>query len=92
MSASVFWWDLGAISSTRGAGVPVSSCAPQSSRVTHEFVQHVKNLAEGGPLCSFPLPAVQHQLVQHQRAVHGSGQAVTLFDGFDHLDGKAVMT
>lgn len=29
--------------------------------------------------------------MQHQWTVHGSRQAVTLFDGFDHLEQKVVM-
>lgn len=42
------------------AYVPVPSCAAQSPRVTDEFIQHVEYLAEGGSLCSLPLPAIQH--------------------------------
>lgn len=40
--------------------VPVPCCAAQSPRVTDEFIQHVKYLAEGGSLCSLSLPAIQH--------------------------------
>lgn len=65
--------------------VPVPSSAAQGPRITNEFVQHVKYLAKGRPLCSLPLPAVQHQLVQHHWTVHWSGQTVALFYRFDHL-------
>lgn len=66
--------------------VPVPSGAAQGPRITYEFVQHVEYLAKGRSLCSLPLPAVQHQLVQHHRTVHWSGQTVALFYGFDHLE------
>lgn len=67
------------------AHVPVPSCAPQSPGVTDKFIQHIKYLAEGGSLCTLSFPAVQHQLVQHHWAVHGGGQTVAFFDGFNHL-------
>lgn len=65
--------------------VPVPSGAAQGPRIANEFVQHVQYLAEGRPLCSLPLPAVEHQLVQHHRTVHWSGQTVALFYRFDYL-------
>lgn len=66
--------------------VPVPSGAAQGPRITYEFVQHVKYLAKGRPLRSLPLPAVQHQLVQHHWTVHWSGQTVPFFYRFDHLE------
>lgn len=39
--------------------------------VPDHLVQRVDNLAELGPVVAVLLPAVQHELVQGARAVHG---------------------
>ena len=43
------------------------------------------DLAEAGSLAALLLPAVQHELVQGSRAVHGRGQAVVLLHCVHHL-------
>lgn len=65
---------------------PVSSCAAQGPGVADQFIQHVEDLAEGGSLCPLSLPAIQHELVQHHRTVHGSRQSIALFYRFNHLN------
>lgn len=39
-------------------------------RVADQFVQHVDDLAELGPLAALSLPALQHELVQCYRTLH----------------------
>lgn len=57
----------------------------QGVGVADQLVQHVDDLSELGPVGAFPLPAVEHELVQRHGAVHGWGQPVALIDGLDHL-------
>lgn len=64
---------------------PFPSCPTQGPRVSDEFIQHVENLTEGRSLRSLSFPAVQHELVQHHRTVHGSRQTVAFIYRFDHL-------
>lgn len=57
----------------------------QTVGVADEFVKSVDDLPKFGPFASGLLPAVQHQLVEDHRAVHRSGQPVTLIYSFNHL-------
>lgn len=54
-------------------------------RVADHFVQHADNIWELWPRIPVFLPAVQHQLVQHYRTVHGSWQSEVLLYGIYHL-------
>lgn len=65
----------------RGVG-----CDFEATRVTDEFIQDADDLFELGPVVPLFLPAVQHQLVEGGRAVHGRGQAVTLIHSLYYLD------
>ena len=53
--------------------------------VADHLVQRVDDLAKLGPVISVLLPAVQHELVQRARAVHGRWQPVVLLYGVDYL-------
>lgn len=53
--------------------------------VADQLVQHVDDLSELGPVGPFPLPAVEHELVQRHGTVHGRRQPVAFIDGLDHL-------
>lgn len=55
------------------------------SGVADHFVQHADDIGELGPCVPVLLPAVQHQLVQHYRTVHGSREPEVLLDGINHL-------
>ena len=50
-----------------------------------ELVEGGDEVAEARARAALPLPAVQHELVQGSRAVHGRGQAVVLLNSVDHL-------
>lgn len=54
-------------------------------RVAYHFVQHADDIGEFWPCVPVFLPAVQHQLVQHDWTVHGSRQPEVLLDGVYHL-------
>ena len=55
--------------------------------VTDHLVQHADQVGELGPGVAVLLPAVQHELMEHQGAVHGRGQPEVLLDGVDDLRG-----
>ena len=57
----------------------------QAGGVADELVQRVDVVIEARPGVAVLLPAVQHELVQGSRAVHGRGQAVVLLNSVDHL-------
>lgn len=63
----------------------LSPCPFQAVGVADQFIQHVDDLAKLWPFGSFLLPAVQHQLVQGNGAVHGWRQPVTFLDSLYHL-------
>lgn len=48
-------------------------CPLQAVGIADEFVQHVDNLPKFRPVTSLLLPAVQHQLVEGNGAVHWWG-------------------
>lgn len=56
--------------------------------VPDELVQDCDNLSKLWPVAASLLPAVQHELVQHNRTVHWSGKTVALIYCFDHLQGR----
>lgn len=57
----------------------------QGRGVADHFVQHADDIGEPGPRVSVFLPAVQHQLVEHDWTVHGSREPEVLLDGVNHL-------
>lgn len=59
----------------------------QTAGVADQFVQEGDDVGELGPMASFLLPAVQHELVQSYGAAHGCRQPVALFNGQNHLQG-----
>lgn len=65
------------------SGVPPGPL--QGVGVADQLVQHVDDLPELGPVGPLSLPAVQHELVQHDRTVHGSWEPEVLLDGIYHL-------
>lgn len=69
-------------------GADVVGAGFERGRVAYHFVQHADDIGEFWPCVPVFLPAVQHQLVQHYRTVHGSWQPEVLLDGVYHLGGK----
>lgn len=57
----------------------------QAAWVPDELVQNADNLLKLGSVVSVLLPAVQHQLVERSRAVHGRGQPIAFIHSFDDL-------
>lgn len=66
----------------------LSACPLQAVGVADEFVQHVDNLPKLRPVTSLLLPAVQHQLVERNGAVHWRGQPIAFLNRFNHLSKK----
>lgn len=62
----------------------------QGVGVTDHLVQDADDLVELGTLGSVFLPAVQHELVQARRAVHGGGETVALLDRLYDLEKNRV--
>lgn len=58
----------------------------EATRVANEFIQDADDLFELRPVVPLFLPAVQHQLVEGSRAVHGWGEAITLIYSLYYLD------
>lgn len=58
----------------------------EATRVANELIQDADDLFELRPVVPLFLPAVQHQLVEGSRAVHGWGEAITLIYSFYYLD------
>ena len=50
-----------------------------------EFVQDVDDVCEARPLGAVVQPALQHELVDGRRTVHGGGQPEGLVDRLHHL-------
>lgn len=46
-------------------------CYFEAARIADEFIKDADDLFKLWPIVSLFLPAVQHQLVEHSRAVHG---------------------
>lgn len=65
-----------------GCGI---GCDFEGTRVADKLVQDTDYLFKLGPVVPLLLPAVQHQLVEGCRAVHGWGQAVPLVHSFYYL-------
>lgn len=63
----------------------------QSVGVADQLVQHVDDLSKLWPVGPLPLPAVQHELVERNWAVHGRGQPVALINSLDHLDNRSTL-
>lgn len=61
-------------------------CDFEAAGVADEFIQDADDLLELGPVVPLFLPAVQHQLVEGGRAVHGRGEAVTFIHRLYDLD------
>jgi len=57
----------------------------EAARVADEFIQDADDLFKLRTIVPLFLPAVQHQLVERSRAVHGWRQAVTLIHSFYYL-------
>lgn len=73
---------------------PDSGLSPgplQSVGVTNQLVQHVNNLPKLWPVGPLSLPAIQHELVERHRAIHGWGQPIALINGLDHLGSKLML-
>lgn len=66
----------------------ISSGPLQGIGVADQFVQHVDDLSKLWPVGSLSLPAIQHELVESHRAVHGWGQPITLVNSLNHLDSR----
>lgn len=62
------------------------SCDFEASRVADEFIQDADDLFKLRPVVSLFLPAVQHQLVEGSRTVHGWGETITLIYSLYYLD------
>ena len=60
---------------------------PEAGRVSDELVEDCDNLSKLWPVAPSLLPAVQHELVQHHRTIHWSGETVALIYCFDNLLG-----
>lgn len=60
----------------------------QRAGIADHFVQNGDYLVEFGPVSSLLLPAVQHELVESWRAVHGGRKTVALLDRLDDLEVK----
>lgn len=70
---------------------PDSGLSPsplQCVRVADQLVQHVDDLSKFRSVGSLSLPAVQHELVECHRAVHGRGQPIALINSLDHLESE----
>lgn len=63
----------------------------QSVGVADQLVQHVDDLSKLWPVGPLSLPAVQHELVERNWAVHGRGQPVALINSLDHLDNRLTL-
>ena len=74
---------VSALSPDRG----LSPSPLQSIGVANQLVQHVDNLSKLWPVGPLSLPAVQHELVQRHRAVHGRWQPIALINSLDYLNG-----
>lgn len=70
------------LSSPRG---DVADAGFERCRIAYHFVQHADNIRELWPGISVFLPAVQHQLVQHDWAVHRRREPEVLLYGIYHL-------
>lgn len=66
----------------------VSRRSLECGRIAYEFVQHVDDLAEFGSIRSFPHPALQHELMQSQRTLHGRRQPVAFLYCLYHLGNR----
>lgn len=65
--------------------LPILGDPPQRVRTPNEFVEGFDDGQEHRPVRSLLLPAVQHELVNSLRTVHGGRQSVALLDGLDHV-------
>lgn len=65
-----------------GCGV---RCDFEATGVADEFIQDANYLLKLGPIVPLFLPAVQHELVEGGRAVHGWGQSVTFIYSLYYL-------
>lgn len=57
----------------------------EATRVADEFIQDADDLFKLRPVVPLFLPAVQHQLVEGGRAVHGRGEAVSFIYSLYYL-------
>lgn len=62
----------------------------EACRVADHFIQGVDYLSEARTGVAVLLPAVQHQLVQGSRTVHGWWEPVILLNGIDDLQGSGA--
>lgn len=60
----------------------------EACRVADHLVEGVDDLGEARAGVAVLLPAIQHQLVQGGRTVHGRREPVILLDGIDDLPGS----
>lgn len=63
-------------------------CDFEATGVANEFVKDADNLVKLGTVIPLLLPAVQHQLIECGRAVHGWWQAITLIYSFYYLQAE----
>lgn len=58
----------------------------EATRVADKFIKDADDLFKLRPVVPLFLPAVQHQLVEGSRTVHGWGEAVSLIYSLYYLD------
>lgn len=63
-------------------------CDFEAAGVANEFVKDADNLVKLRTVIPLLLPAVQHQLIECGRAIHGWWQAVTLIYSFYYLQAR----